>query len=279
MIGFRVHKKIRFTPCDDRKELHWEAVANCKHKLNISDAQKSSIVLNGCSLVPSFGEVDVHDISTHILWHVAAPALVCLVCRVHSYSVLHNKLHTIARKMMSCDAVRAGLRDVLGAVQAQQFSENQGPNSYDCLANYGQFLADITRLSCLNYPKSARSHPRFVCHVRLPVSARLVPVERWVNLIRDIWKDRSENDRKGRDKGIMIDLMMFVTVPVTTARSLWHLWHTICLQLVHEPWVFDVPGWIVTFKLFQKLLNMSSVDYYFVSFLSLLVPDWLLSNE
>ena len=164
MIGFRVHKKIRFTPCDDRKELHWEAVANCKHKLNISDAQKSSIILNGCSLVPSFGEVDVHDISTHILWHVAAPALVCLVCRVHSYSVLHNKLHTIARKMMSCDVARAGLRDVLGAVQAQQFSENQGPNSYDCLANYGQFLAQLPELpeigsitSSLCMPRSATS--------------------------------------------------------------------------------------------------------------------------
>jgi len=77
--------------------------------------------------------------------------------------------------MMSCDAVRAGLRDVLGAVQAQQFSENQGSNSSDCLANYGQFLADITRLSCLNYPKSARSKPAMQ---EVPLTASF---DHWIN--------------------------------------------------------------------------------------------------
>lgn len=128
--------------------------------MNISGAQKPSIILNGCSLL------------SRPLWrgrcpHVTFPPMPSDTCRscAHSYRVLHNKLRTIARKMMLYDAAWAGLRDMLGTVQGSwQFSENHGPspNSSDCLANYGQFLADITRLSCLNYPKSAWSHPHFV---------------------------------------------------------------------------------------------------------------------
>lgn len=73
----------------------------------------------------------------------------CAACRVHSYRVLHNKLHTIARKMMSCDAAWADLRDVLGTVSRfMAVSKKSWPKS-KCLADYGQFLADVTQLSCL----------------------------------------------------------------------------------------------------------------------------------
>ena len=119
------------------------------------------------------------------------------------------------------------------ASYADQFSDDQGPspNSSDCLAYYGQFLADITRLSCLNYPKSAGSHPRSVLIQGSKCMPRSASSECTACTSGTVGKPLSEISGKTdpktteNDKWIMIDLMMFVTAPVTTAlpRSLLHL--------------------------------------------------------